>query len=73
MVNALSSVKPFLRADPESFLCKAEDGWRGFVGMSLERSYHVIKVGFKVSRAGHKKVIIDVGDDRQLELRTEIA
>ena len=72
MVDALGSVQPLRRTHADSLLCQIEDPQRRFVCPSLLSGDQVIERNLKVASSGGEKVVIHIGNDRELVSRLEL-
>jgi len=66
VINALAGVQPLAGRRASPVLRQLEHLQRWFVGAGLLRGDYVVERNLQTSRRGGEKVVIHVGDDRQL-------
>ena len=66
MVDALANMQPMPRGDAGSLLGQFENLKRGFVGSGLLSGDHVIEGHGEPKGSCSKKVVVDIGNDREL-------
>ncbi len=73
MIEALADVQPPARDCSGALLSEFEYLQRWFVGPGLLRRDHIVEDYFEAAGSGGKKVVVNVGDDRELVVRLKFA
>ena len=73
VVDALPDVQPLAGTDSGALLSEFEYLQRWFVSPRLLRGDHVVEGHFEAAGSGGEKVVVNVGDDRELVARLEFA